>query len=143
MKRPEKQLILTHTSLQWVRKNIYQPMTEIFFPDGFLQIEHDLKQIGYCLNPHITNSHTTIGIWFDSPLYQIVIDIPLRKINNIRSFFQFISDHFPAMQGYTGSKEWQRDICQQYKISMINELSYLDPPNYHYWFKNELYLKKE
>lgn len=140
MKRIEKPIILAHTPLLWVRKNIYKVPKETSFPAGFLQIEQQLKTLGYNKHIHYTNDHYILGFWYQSDQYcQIVIYISLANISNMKEFFDYLKTEFPEMKGYSGSMEWQFDICQKFKIPLIKDLQYLDPPKGHFWYKNELH----
>lgn len=59
-----------------------------------------------------------------------------KHVKNFKELFS-LTDSFNKGP-YTGSNEWKYDFCKKYKIRLINELSYLVPPEGKYWENDEL-----
>jgi hypothetical protein len=152
MKRTEKPTILANTNLKWLGKNMYKMPKEISFPEGLFQLNTQMESLGYKLNNHIHDWNNIITFVFDpydpekfpktKHYCSIFVDMGINASFPLLKLFQYIEEHH-LYNGYIGTKEWQRDICQKYKIPLIGKLQYLDPPRGQYWFCNELCNAKE
>jgi len=144
MNKQQKQIrqdILDHTTLQWVRKDIFKLPNEASFPDGFFQIKTELEKIGYKLN--ITTFHkqkNTLYFLYENDRNGIEIQMKfLNTFHFINEFYNLIKTHFQFPSGmYFGTNEWFYDLCKNNKIPFRNRLASLNVYKGQYWFCNEL-----
>jgi hypothetical protein len=149
MNKQQKQIrqeILDHTSLRWVRKDVFKMPNEASFPDGFFQIKTELEKIGFILNTtYFTTFKNNIFFLFANNEFGIEVQIYFtRSFEFIHELYKLVKNTFTINDsGYFGTNEWFHDRCHQYKIPMINELKHLNPPDPLYWYCNELCKPKE
>jgi len=141
-----RQNILDHTSLVWVRKDVFKMMGKLSFLEEFFQIKEQLEKIGFQLN-NTTFHKQKNTLYFLYENDRDGIEIQMKFLNSfhfVNEFYNLVKTHFQFPTGmYFGTNEWFYDLCKNNKIPFRSMLASLNVPKDQYWFCNTLCKSKD